>query len=62
MAINEELLDRLRQGVAAWNVWREANREAGRHIEIDLSGADLVGVEAAELGGQPAQVAVGEPG
>jgi hypothetical protein len=28
----------------------------------DLSGADLVGVEAAELGGQPAQVAVGEPG
>jgi Pentapeptide repeats (8 copies) len=35
---NEEHLARLRQGVAAWNQWREENRT----IELDLSGARLI--------------------
>jgi uncharacterized protein YjbI with pentapeptide repeats len=34
---NEDQLKLLRQGVAAWNRWREENPD----IEVDLSGADL---------------------
>jgi uncharacterized protein YjbI with pentapeptide repeats len=34
---NEEHLARLKQGMAAWNAWRDKNHE----IQLDLSGADL---------------------
>jgi hypothetical protein len=34
---NEEQLEILKQGVEAWNKWREDNPE----IKIDLSGANL---------------------
>ena len=37
---DKEQLDRLKQGVDAWNVWRA---EAGRESSIDLSGAGLSG-------------------
>ena len=41
---NDEHLARLKQGVAAWNVWRDKNP----NISPDLTGADLSG---ANLGG-----------
>ena len=52
---NEEHLARLKQGVEAWNAWREANpsfftpdlREAdltgANLVRVDLRGANLVG-------------------
>jgi hypothetical protein len=46
---NEEHLAQLKQGVEAWNQWREANFG----IQPDLSGADLRGADLrqADLGG-----------
>jgi uncharacterized protein YjbI with pentapeptide repeats len=59
---NEEQLAILRQGAAAWNAWREGNRDIwpdlsdadlrGANLrEADLTGADLTGADlrAAEL-------------
>jgi uncharacterized protein YjbI with pentapeptide repeats len=47
---NEEQLGILKQGVEAWNAWREAH-----DIDIDLSGADFsrasLGREGAMLNG-----------
>jgi hypothetical protein len=36
---NKEQLAQLKQGVPAWNQWREANR----NVQLDLFGADLTG-------------------
>jgi hypothetical protein len=46
---NEEHLARLKQGVVAWNQWREANHA----IQPDLRGADLIhlGLAGADLTG-----------
>lgn len=42
---NPEHLDILRQGVEAWNQWREENPGIG----VDLSGADLTGFDLAHI-------------
>jgi uncharacterized protein YjbI with pentapeptide repeats len=46
---NDEHVALLKQGVAAWNAWRDKNR----HIRPDLSGADLTGanLNSANLSG-----------
>ncbi len=41
---NEEQLRILKQGVKAWNKWREANP----NVEIDLTGADLIQVHLSD--------------
>jgi uncharacterized protein YjbI with pentapeptide repeats len=42
---NEDHLARLREGVDAWNQWREANRD----IQPDLGGAQLGGADLAKV-------------
>ena len=46
---NEEHLARLKQGVAAWNQWRDENRGIQPDLgKADLSGAYLSGVHLRE--------------
>ncbi|MGA7731316.1 MAG: toll/interleukin-1 receptor domain-containing protein [Chloroflexia bacterium] len=42
---NEKTLKRLEQGVANWNQWRAADRQADRYVIPDLSGANLIGAD-----------------
>jgi uncharacterized protein YjbI with pentapeptide repeats len=43
---NPEHLQILKQGVEAWNAWREQNRDIKPDLtEADLTGADLTGAD-----------------
>jgi uncharacterized protein YjbI with pentapeptide repeats len=41
---NDEHVALLKQGVAAWNKWRDENR----NIDVDFSGAELMGTDLRE--------------
>jgi uncharacterized protein YjbI with pentapeptide repeats len=51
---NEDHIARLREGVAAWNAWRQAHQDVAPDLHagilrgLDLSGADLRGADLGE--------------
>lgn len=47
---NQQPIDLLRQGVNAWNAWRQGNPSEGPDLnEADLSGVDLSGANLSRV-------------